>query len=390
MALSAPTSLYLEELARKRANAANLTQSGAAAQNMLMGGLTGLQKTQEKDREALRLETNAANTQANAERDAIRLEASAKAAADNAAGNLDINQKTALRLSEAQDFEQGRQLDTDLKSAIVNKVQSAVNGASDEDFSDEEIATIAETTGATPDQVRAAVNERRIATKARSLPGQKLSEDIRHNKAGEANDRARIAAMENPKPMSPLDQARIDALNNRQVTAASKDLEDFQQAEKKLARMERVITGAEKYNTGWMADRAAEVAADVLPDAAAKKFGLSDRALWKTDVVEGFNEIVKEQAGSAVSASEMTRQLAAQLHTKLDDTAFDLLANKIAKSYADDIARAKARLTPASRAAAVAPPTKGAALPSLEEMTPDDLDALSPEQQEALLRAAGG
>lgn len=154
-----------------------------------------------------------------------------------------------------------------------------------------------------------------------------------------------------PKPPSAYDQARIDAINEKRGTATVAAVQDVQDAERKLARIDRIIEGKKNFNTGPAADVAASAATAVLPNFISDAAGLSDRATWKADVMKDLNVIIKEQAGAAVSASEMTRALAAELHTGLDDAVFDALAKRVRDSYAQDVANAKARMTPSARSA---------------------------------------
>ena len=145
----------------------------------------------------------------------------------------------------------------------------------------------------------------------------------------------------------------------RDVTPDAKGLAELQDAEKQLARIDSIIAEKKKFNTGPLADVAAEAAGAVLPDAAQKALGLDERAAWKAKVQRDLNEIIKEQSGAAVSASEMTRQLLAQLHTKLDDSTFERVAQQVRESYAKDLVNARARLTPQSRREAVSGATNG-------------------------------
>lgn len=161
-----------------------------------------------------------------------------------------------------------------------------------------------------------------------------------------------------PSVKSQIEAEKLKALKKKNEAPAAGDapsekaLASMQDAEKKLANLDAIIAEKSKFNTGPLADRAADIAGVVLPEAV---YDPSDRNAWKARVQEGLNEIIKEQAGSAASASEVTRQLIAQLNTTMDDSTFEKIAAKARASFAKDLENAKARLTPSSRSAAVAP-----------------------------------
>lgn len=166
-------------------------------------------------------------------------------------------------------------------------------------------------------------------------------------------ERMRSGRARQPRPVSARDQAYIENLADKRDEATASTLDDVQQAEKHLGRMEKIIAGKASFNTGPLADVVAGIASTVLPDIVQKidlgSGSLADRQVWRSNVMKDFNTILKEQSGGAVTPSEMTRALAAELQPKLDDTSFNLKAAEIMDSYRDDVARAKARLTPSTR-----------------------------------------
>jgi hypothetical protein len=177
-------------------------------------------------------------------------------------------------------------------------------------------------------------------------------------------------------PSASEDLARARAESVRAATqdrtlkreeADKKALTELQEAEKAIWQMNEIEKDSEKYNTGPFADRIADVASTVLPEAI---YNPSDRNAWKARVARQYNAILKEQSGAAITASEETRQLVAQLNTRMDDSTFDKVLRDIRESYQRDLENAKARLTPTARQGAAA----GAS--PMQQAAPEDEGAL--------------
>lgn len=159
------------------------------------------------------------------------------------------------------------------------------------------------------------------------------------------------------QPKSPPPKATGAGAVAKATTPDLKALAELQGAEKKLAALDAVIRDKANFNTGPIADAAASIAGTVLPQSI---YDPSDRNAWKAKVQRAYNDVLKTQAGSAVSPSEETRQKIAQLNTSMDDSTFDKVAQDIRDSYAQDVADARERLTPSSRREAAGAPAAAA------------------------------
>lgn len=351
---------YFGDLARRRARAEQLRQTMSQASGTAIGALEkgGAAQTEQgnRDREALRLATardddlaqqritNERNTQSDAL--ALRI-ANENTERQREARGLAIEQDRRQAEADAQALAASRANSASAekeraRTEQLRAIDAAITAAGG-DIDADTLANIITTTGA-PEAV---VRERNIA-----LSRESSDRGLKRRKTEAEIDKLTRKPVVDPRASQKKDldlkmaQAKLDALTARQNAPKEKALADVQAAEKKLAKLDEVIAESPKFNTGPLVDPALRAAGTILPESV---YDPSDRNAWVAKVRQTYNATLKEMAGTAVSASEETRQLLAELNTTMDDATFDKIARDMRRSIATDIANAKQRLTANTR-----------------------------------------